>query len=410
VVLVSITSDCDWWDFIAQRVRWRPGHYKVIVGGQGVLNVRPFLEYADYFVLGRAEGVIDKLIKCIESGKRIDNKSVIESKRFDPDKKYYINQVDDIYPHELTLGGGKKYQEDTIGCNHKCMYCGYTWQRKHSNKSAFEYSGLWNGGSDRERAMIDMDNGVDVDLNKLRTTAIDGMSERLRFKANKKISREMLRNFIERLAQCEKPHQVKFYNIIGYPSETMDDWMEFKEDIKIVDSKMKKRDKQTCILLHSTPFRAMPATPWACEPMLYENLRGQIGKRLGPQNKGNIFYQGNVLWAVESMATDSLSTVILSTIVWRATEKDADSIRKVALSKKFWRSSSKIKQATLENYFDVKNLFKELSYDELPTKYLNTYSNIEKYITNRKAVQLNGKDIITDPGGRVDPPSAGKGS
>lgn len=26
-VLVSITSDCDWWSFIAERVQWRKGDY-----------------------------------------------------------------------------------------------------------------------------------------------------------------------------------------------------------------------------------------------------------------------------------------------------------------------------------------------------------------------------------------------
>lgn len=43
MVMYSVTSDCDWWEFIAERVTWQKGDYKVCVGGQGVLNPRPFL-------------------------------------------------------------------------------------------------------------------------------------------------------------------------------------------------------------------------------------------------------------------------------------------------------------------------------------------------------------------------------
>jgi hypothetical protein len=227
--------------------------------------------------------------------------------------------------------------------------------------------------------MIDMHNGIEVDLVKLRTTAIDGLSERLRILVNKKISRDMLREFIERLARCEKPHQVKFYNIVGYPTETKEDWFEFTDDIKIVDRQFKKQEKQTSILLHSTPFRAMPATPLACKPMSYKNYRGEIAHTLGQGHyKGNIFYQGNAMWAVESMATESLSTVIQSAIVWRGTENDSDNFAKIALSNKFTSASSAVKQATLEKYFDVKTLFGEFTPDTLPTKYIRTYCKVEK--------------------------------
>ena len=378
VVLVSVTADCDWWGFIAERYRWQKGNYKVVVGGQGVLNVRPFLSWVNYFVLGRAEGEIDKLMTALSEGEEYESPYVINSKTFDIKKSYYIKQVDCIYPYDIKLENGDNYHEDVIGCNHKCLFCGYTWHRKQAEQEEFNYSGLWNGGKDRERAMIDMDNGIEVDLVKLRTTAIDGMSERLRFSMNKKITREMLQKFLIKLASCEKPHQVKFYNIIGLPGEIKEDWFEFLEDIKIADSNFKKQDKQTSILLHSTPFRAMPATPLACKPMQYENFRGKIGGILGPMLKGNIFFQGNAMWAVESMATESLSTVIQSAIVWRGTEKDSDNFIKIALSKKFNTSNNAIKQATLEKYFDVKKLFGEFKPDNLPTRYLKTFAKIEK--------------------------------
>lgn len=377
VVLVSITSDCDWWPFVAERSRWRKGGYKVIVGGPGVLNVRPFLPFVDYFVLGRAEGVIDGLIKALDVGVEFEHNSVVASETFDLDSTYYINQVTEPYPHEIKLENGQTYKESMIGCNHRCLFCGYTWQRKHTG-GAFRYDDLWNKNKDVEIALLNYAKGQKVNLNKLRTTAIDGLSQRIRFMVNKKITRGVLQEFIRDLATCDKPHQVKFYNIIGYPTETEDDWWEFVEDIKTVDAKLPKTTKQTSILLHSTPFRAMPATPAACWPMSYRNYRGEIARVLGQGYKGNIFYQGNSIWAVESMGTESLPTVMLSAIVWRGTEKDTENVRKIACSKKFWSASMAVKQATLEKYFDVATLFGAYTEKTLPTRYLRTYTRVEK--------------------------------
>lgn len=377
LVLVSVTSDCDWWPFIAERVKWQKGDYKVIAGGPGVLNVRPFLPFVDYFVLGRAEGAVDGLVDAIATNTPFEHKSIINGKTFDYNNFYYLNQVEHYYPHEIILENGKAYKENNLGCNHKCLYCGYTWHRKNISKE-FEWDWIWAGSQDRERAILDIAKGKDIDFNKLRTTAIDGLSERIRFMVNKKITREVLREFIRDLATCEKPHQIKFYNIIGYPTETEDDWWEFVEDIKAVDAKLPKTTKQTSILLHSTPFRAMPATPAACWPMSYRNYRGEIARVLGQGYKGNIFYQGNSIWAVESMGTESLPTVMLSAIVWRGTEKDTENVRKIACSQKFWSASMAVKQATLEKYFDIGTLFGEFTAETLPTGYLRTYARVEK--------------------------------
>src|SRR5690606_12384967 len=118
------------WPFIAERMEWQKGDYKVIVGGQGVLNVRPFLPFVDYFVLGRAEGVIDKLITSMDKNIGFSHPSVIESSKFDINKEYRINQVNERYPYDIILENGQVYREDIIGCNHKCLFCGYTWHRK----------------------------------------------------------------------------------------------------------------------------------------------------------------------------------------------------------------------------------------------------------------------------------------
>jgi hypothetical protein len=41
MVMYSVTSDCDWWEFIAERVAWQKGDYKVCVGGQGGIKSPP---------------------------------------------------------------------------------------------------------------------------------------------------------------------------------------------------------------------------------------------------------------------------------------------------------------------------------------------------------------------------------
>jgi hypothetical protein len=76
VILVSLISALDWFDFIAERVQWPAGNYKVIIGGAGVDNVRPFLEYADIFVFGRAENIIAPLIQATLENQRFFDPSV----------------------------------------------------------------------------------------------------------------------------------------------------------------------------------------------------------------------------------------------------------------------------------------------------------------------------------------------
>lgn len=380
-VLFSVTSDCDWWPFVAERRRWRPGRYKVLVGGQGVLNVRPFLGFVDYFQLGRCEEYLVDLMDAVRLGFAFESANVIAASSFSLDKVYRIAQATGAYPYAIKLPNGDTYEEDDIGCNHKCLFCGYTWHRKHTSRSVFTYRGLWKGTEDRERAIIDLDNGCDIDFGRLRTTAIDGLSERLLVAVNKRITREMLRRFLAKAMAHDKPHQIKIYNIIGYPTETAEDWQEFLDDVRSVDDEFTRRsDKQMSLLLHSTPFRAMPATPLACEPMRFENYRGAVAATLGGgRYRGNIFYRGNACWCVESMGTESLPTVAMSAIVWRGTESDARSFSIVADNlKKFSGASAAVKLKTLMKMFPLERLFARHSPEELPTRNILTYCAVER--------------------------------
>lgn len=239
---------------------------------------------------------------------------------------------------------------------------------------------LFGNIADKERAMLDLhrDPGS-IDFAHLRTTAIDGMSERLRCMVGKEITREIMLEFLDAMLRYQgKAHQLKLYNIIGYPTETEEDWMEFLDTLRLADERAPVRAQQWSIVLHSTPFRAMPATPMACAPMSYRNYRGEVGRTLGAGLRGNLIYQGRSLWSVEGMGTDSLPTVILSAICHRGEEGDTEAIVRLARSKRFWSASAAVKQATLERYFDVGRLFGPFTAETLPSRYLRSYAAVER--------------------------------
>lgn len=380
VVLVSLTSDCDWWEFIAERVKWRKGDYKVLIGGAGVMHISPFLNYADYFMFGRGENLIVPLVQAIERGDDFEHESVANVKTFDENKIYKMAQAIEAYPHKLNMDGKFDWCENMIGCNHKCLFCGYTWHRKCNYTEAF----MWDSGktnmTDKECAMLDWESGkYTVDWSKLRTTAIDGFSERLRFMVNKKITRKSFELFMRDMITSEaKPHQVKIFNICGLPTETEEDWKELIEVFKTTDNLNTSNGKQWSVVLHTTPFRPMPATPLACVEMSKRNYRGEFGRILGKGLKGNLIYQGRSMWAVESMGTEGLSTVMLSAIAHRGSRNDCENIEKLCLNKKFWSASSAVKTATLEKYFDMDYLFGRFEPETLPNRYLRSYASVEK--------------------------------
>jgi radical SAM superfamily enzyme YgiQ (UPF0313 family) len=383
VVLISITSDCDWWSFIAEREQWLKGDYKVIAGGAGVLNIKPFLSWVDVFVFGRAENLILNIIREYQKGNQYTHESICYSNEFKNEKSYMICQANKTYDNKFILANGKTYSEQSIGCPNKCYFCGYTWQRRYIGDGTFTAGADSMSSGNRERTILELVKISPEEWQKdapVRIVGLDGMSESMRMNANKKITREIWREFLSRLAYIKNPHQVKVYCIVGYPNETIDDWRELVEDIRIADEKIKQQ-KQWSLVFHITPFRPMPATPAATWEMSYENYRGEIAKRLkqNPKMKGNIFYQGNAYWCVEGMGTDSLAAVILSAICLRGDENDAENIRRLAITKKYWALTMFQKQKTLEKYFDCDKLFGKYTWDTVPTKYLKSYIDYTKY-------------------------------
>lgn len=382
VVLVSLTSDCDWWSFISERIKWRKGNYKVIIGGSGLLHVTPFIRWAYAVIWGRGENIIVPLINGIDKGNRFYAKSVAYYDEFDEDDIYYIEQATTQYPYKIALSDKRCFEEGAIGCNHKCLFCGYTWQRKFVSKNNYYAmsDGIFGGIEDKERAMLDLyKDESTIDFKHLRTTAIDGFSERIRNAVNKPITKKIMVSFIKAMINSDaNPHQLKLYNICGYPTENIDDWKEYIETLREADLDTKLKAKQWSIVLHSTPFRAMPATPLACAAMSKINYRGKMAKILGNGLKGNLIYQGKNIWSVESMGTESLSSVMLSAIAHRGSRDDSENIERLCRTPKFWNASSLEKEITLAKYFDMDKLFGAFNYETLPSRYLRTYANVEK--------------------------------
>lgn len=382
VVLVSITSDCDWWPFMRERLKWPKGSYLVVAGGAGVLNVRPFLQLVNVFMIGRGEFILPAMLAAHEKGDRYNSDSMIWSESFAIENKYKIAQTRQVYPHQFTLTNGKTFQEHSIGCPNKCLFCGYTWHRKYIGDGTFTAGADSMASGNREHTIIDLLKLPPSEWQKtgpLRMVGLDGMSERLRLAVNKPITREMLRSFFRGLASIMPPHQVKMYCIVGYPEETESDWHEFLDDLNIVDKELSPTKKQWSLLVHFTPFRAMPATPAACWPMSDYNYRGKVSRCLKRLNMpGNVFFQGNLFWAVEGMGTEGLSTVIESAACLRGTEQDADPMMKIAVASNYWNAPMRDKIATLRKVLDVPRLFARYTWQTLPTRYLRPNTDIER--------------------------------
>lgn len=382
VVLVSLTSDCDWWPYIQERMRWRTGSYRVLIGGAGVLHVAPFLPWFDVAMLGRGEELIVPLVDAEAAGDKYHHPSVLYADEFDADGIWQIMQTDRPYGRRIRLSSKRDFCENAIGCNHRCLFCGYTWHRKFV--SPYDHyamdDALFGNIADRERAMLDLDRDPQsVDFSRLRTTAIDGFSERLRCGVNKPITDAILRKFMgAMLASDAKPHQIKLYNICGYPSETDDDWREFFDALCKADIDAREKQKQWAIVLHSTPFRPMPATPMACASMSKINYRGRPARILGTGLKGGLIYQGQNLWAVESKGTEGLATVMLSAIAHRGAVNDQDAVCRLCATRKFWTASSLVRENTLARYFDMDRLFGAFTPQTLPSRYLRTYARVEQ--------------------------------
>lgn len=361
VVLVSITAACDWWSFIAERVRWKAGARCVIVGGAGVLNVRPFLDFADVFVFGRAEGLIADVVSAGLNGSRFAHPAVCYSDEFDAGREYRIEQADRPYPHTVTLENGKTWREAAIGCQRKCLFCGYTWHRRHvglKQSEAGAGGALW--PSSAELTAFDLAKMPIEQWPKNLIVGLDGLSFRLRRAVNKAIPDELVASILQRRSGYSR-----VYNIVGYPTESECDAEEFYSLARRV-----QLPEQRVVNLHSTRFRAMPATPLAVWEMDHRDFRRWPYEAAYRGPTGIVTYLETPSLKLIDRSGESSPTVLLDAVAHRGTEADAPAVRAVASSRKFWAARSAVREATLRASFDIDRLMGRYSWADLPTRYL----------------------------------------
>jgi hypothetical protein len=415
IVLASMTAPIDWFSFISERVRWKKGDYTVIVGGAGNLNIRTVLPFADVFVFGRGENIITPLVSHILQGDRFIHSAVAYSDTFSPEQKYYIETVDMPYPYPVRLANGKMWKELAMGCQKKCTFCAYSWQRKNVGGLQTDTGvgdQIWTASDERTFFDFDLDHPetwFDRPVPYI-IVGLDGLSQRLRFMILKYITNDMVKKFIYNAASLNI-FKIKFYNIVGYPTETEDDWIEFRQVVQEIDREWtavqgKTNDPRYNITIHNTPFKAMPATPAAIWPMAYTDFRPIIARTMRDKTyqQKNTIFRGNLVRLTQTPSTESLATMMLWVLMLRGTEEHIDLVTKLSISKQFQNASGKVRRATLEKYTDIQSLFREYTWDTLPTKYLETYVPQEgmakltkKVFAQQAAAAQQQQQLITIP-------------
>lgn len=386
-VLISLTSYYDVINLI-NELHGKSIDSTVIVGGPGCINVELMAEIVDIAIVGRGEGIINHLLDgdCEING--------VWYKQSDPDinKKLKIRtlsqfiEIDDKY-----LG---TYRETSVGCERKCYFCEYSWKNKLITKNHGYKSGIAN----RETRLEDLD--WSIYKNKDLVTAIDGIDERTRKIINKEISNETIRSKIQEIYDQDRDYfSLKLYCLLGYPFQHDFSPKEILETI--CGSSRGGGIKRLNVLMVSPHFMPMPFTPMECEPLNFKNFRNEIKRyNFKPYQSGDI----KVYWP-ESQSSSPVSAVE-ATIIHRASRSDAGMIKRIMCSSKYRGLNVNKKIEIMQKAFGP--LLGQV--DEVVPFIERTYKTSKAKDKYRKAVQLNGKDIITDPGGRVDPPSAGKGS
>ncbi|MFH1183531.1 MAG: hypothetical protein V1755_00635 [Chloroflexota bacterium] len=220
------------------------------------------------------------------------------------------------------------------------------------------------------------------------------MSERIRRMVNRPIGRDELREFLARLTSADW-HFLRMYMILGFPTETTDDYAEFFEDLQSITPRY-----GGWLSVHVTPFRAMPATPGAVWPMDMADHRSTLSRYRGADHC--FFGAGSSSDRIRCYEEniESLPTVALDVVLLRGDEGDAENVAGIARTKKFWSSSGSVKLATLSKAFDLDRLFGRFTWETLPTRYLR---GPQKESTIRKlSERIDQADKLPAPHSSVD--------
>jgi hypothetical protein len=368
-VLVPIHSHYDVVNLMA-HLRGKERHKcKVVVGGTGLVNIRPFKHLIDVAVFGRAEGRIASILKH----EPLPN---VWYKEDDPDlkKRYEWGKVWFLLNNEFI-------REESVGCRKKCAFCFYSWSREFSSKGvSLNYTSAIEDRTNRNRGLKGYEDFFEnLDWSKAykvaTTTSLDGVTEKTRQMIFKPMSRERLRNKILEAYQYEQEGRisVKIFLILGYPWETEEDAQlsELREDLEVVDKPNKEiRLIITFQVSHLVP---MPHTPLQWEGVNMIDFRKVLNKKVG-----RTVYMGR---NIEAWVHPYITTPVYALeelFLYRAFENDADLIYKILLNSKYQALKSWQKKEVLLKYLPSFAYSKLDIGTTMPTDYIKTIYNIEK--------------------------------
>lgn len=266
LVLVSIPSSGQLIDVfkLAIKYNWVNRRCKILVGGYGVQNVNLLRGMIDFAFFGRAHDCLHEIIDGIMQG------GVPDSLR---DHMIAVDSPHVVRFRQAQLMDNNVFREEFTGCPLKCKFCHYTYARKFNGKTNGYTQALLTDGNADEVLYSDIQSFVEK-RGRIRT-AIDGFSERIRYLYGKRISNDMIVQGINHLGaiavdthqddmfgghELNKRTVMTVYNICNFPYETEADEQEFIDNVQRADPKTR-----VIFILHSTPFRASPATPMQWE-------------------------------------------------------------------------------------------------------------------------------------------------
>lgn len=365
IVLVSMTSQFDVLSFyktVRRHPDWQKGRrkFRVLCGGFGMQNPFPILDYVDSFWFGRCE---DEFMNWL-SIEDYEHESLMYP---DKPKTCKIHQSACLYPHTFKLhtgiNGHDNFREKIMGCPNKCLFCHFSFSRKHIPTS--EHYNLNNYGKSTQE--LDMFNIDDIDYKiPMITIGLDGITERLRRLVNKPISDELVKETILRISYNTKCNGVRltFYNITGYETESEDDLEEFKALLLDVAPKMKK---PITLKLHTTPLEPSPATPIAyCAVNLHSKSDSWRNKEVMPKF--------DKLTSFHDRYNGSSWTQLCEILVGRFTEEYRPLLDLVCFNSKFKSLNNEEKLDFCETHFDLHNLVRRYETSEqLPSWVIESY-------------------------------------
>lgn len=369
LVLISFTSALDILAFgrvVINHPDWKKRKFTTVGGGFGMQNPMAVKQWLDYSWFGRGE---NDIIDIVKANGHYESISMMDTNK---PKVSKIAQSKEIYPYGFNYPnnahGKDQYKETIMGCPNKCFYCHYSWARKHIDKGKHFELSLY--ASSQE---LDMFNVEQYDPKVAQLTAgLDGYSERLRKIVNRQNTNQDIKDFILGVSQrtqiTGKALFLRLYNIIGYETETIEDWEEFKNIIIEIEPKIKKR---ILLTTHSTPLRPSPATPMAfAELQPITHLKQPTGIPVLKETD-------NLLWFTSRFEEGEFARLEML-LVERFTEQYRDLFTMIVTNKKFNSLPTSKKWYYVKQKYNLTDLYREYDVTEqIPSWFLEGYKSMD---------------------------------